>query len=1453
MSTTQQVVIAQGTDLGHFSDTPLLVLACLESGPKHGHSMLRLIETTYRTRLGPGGLYGAISRLEAKGLIAPLPLDDRRRPYQITESGLRLLYAQLETMRRLTSPGEELPAIDQPLPRPSFYEVESDSDVVDEIDQFAAAKPQPEDPDQLPFRHLGGRRFEILAYLLLQRQHEGSVVTLVKATRDGGRDALVHTDGLLSAVIQCKNLGNRFSQRDLLEELIKLVLYDVIEHFIPESGIAYEVWAPAGLTAPADEWVRNWPHSLGSEELKTAFEKVIRDNKTLAHLKWEDIGGQISETLKKRIRLYRHEAVSLTSRVRSAPDLYAQFFEITVVARLEQVEGILTSQLKPVNDQLANLTDVVMGDEIDELINQARDLVNERRFREAAATLKQVESKKRHKPTDRQRFRIASNYGAIAYGENKPNEAAQRFLEAVRLAPEDELARVNEVFAHYLLGNRKRAFDLATERRRLYPFNGRLAGIRINSAPENFTPAELAEGLDSALLGDAEVCVALARRCMMADLLDKAEGYASDAVLVTPKWSQPWMLRAQVRIGMLMEQNAGFRLFNGDRKGILQEAIADANEAVSASAEEGSWATAEALAVRAQLHFLNEDVARGTEDAKAAYKLDQDILSVALLMSQCHLMNGQTDSAIEVLAASYKQEARPDIVLLYAKTLASRAKQDDLAKAAQVAASVDLGTVPARMRDGFVMNVVQFMVLLKDWSATQEYVQKTKPQLHPVTALALEAHTCLGRGDRDSANRLADEALAIVSGDVQASTKEMFAGLLMQLGRAEDALPIFQELFDKDIPTFDPRQLIACAAQLNLDDKVLEICEQLRARRSPDWKMLEYEVQYLEKYNRDKAIRLLQEFLEGNPGHKLAQLRLSVLGVVHGRPDLVRSSLSDLPPVEDLPIEYVMPAFGLLREGADSAEAMDYAYRYLRGHFDRQQAHEGYIQVVVTRADREEPPSEEEIVGSDSAVLCQEVGSGELRWFVLENTDKPVRDFEEIALTDQRAINLLGKRVGDTFVLAPATMGDRIAVIKKIQSKYVRRFQDCMTELQVRFGPSAMVQSVFVGTPDAIMQPGMVTIMTDLQRRAVKLAKVQEFYANNPSSLHMYGASMGKNAYLALEHVAQTTGLDVKCFEGTAGLPDASLLFLRERPLILVDLTAVATMRLLGLDWIFTAKAYRFAVTQTTWEELNDTLLDDKKGTGRRANVRFEGGQYVWEEYDETAMEQLRLENAAFLQSFKEHVSILPAQELAAVPPKEREQIIECFGTYGAETMAVSGNSGMILWTDDFPLGSLAASTFGARRTWTQMVLLSLVEAGLLSRDDYNKAVAKLIGCGFTITFFDPQCMLEACRLADFGAARFPLRQLVEVFRKVEMPNGMLIRLFLEFFTALQQEPPLFQKKALIIRAFLEALWANPATHDLVMALRPMSSKLFGLNVIAAAEFNAAFDEWLRSLNRPIL
>ncbi len=91
--------------MGHYSDPPMLVLASLASGPKHGHAMIDDIAGLCGTRLGPGTLYGAIGRLEQLGWIEPLPPEERRRPYRITADGLRILRARLNTLHQFTKAG----------------------------------------------------------------------------------------------------------------------------------------------------------------------------------------------------------------------------------------------------------------------------------------------------------------------------------------------------------------------------------------------------------------------------------------------------------------------------------------------------------------------------------------------------------------------------------------------------------------------------------------------------------------------------------------------------------------------------------------------------------------------------------------------------------------------------------------------------------------------------------------------------------------------------------------------------------------------------------------------------------------------------------------------------------------------------------------------------------------------------------------------------------------------------------------------------------------------------------------------------------------------------------------------------------------------------------------------------------------------------------------------------
>jgi len=93
------------SDLGRFSDPSLLILSSLVSGPKHGYAMMEDIFEYSGTRLEPGTLYGAISRLEQRGWIAALPSDDRRRPYQITASGVTALREQLTAWDRVISTG----------------------------------------------------------------------------------------------------------------------------------------------------------------------------------------------------------------------------------------------------------------------------------------------------------------------------------------------------------------------------------------------------------------------------------------------------------------------------------------------------------------------------------------------------------------------------------------------------------------------------------------------------------------------------------------------------------------------------------------------------------------------------------------------------------------------------------------------------------------------------------------------------------------------------------------------------------------------------------------------------------------------------------------------------------------------------------------------------------------------------------------------------------------------------------------------------------------------------------------------------------------------------------------------------------------------------------------------------------------------------------------------------
>lgn len=96
---------ARVPELGRFAEPALLILVSLSDGPKHGYAIMADVEAGTGRPMGPGTLYGALARLEQRGLVEPLPAVDRRRPYRLTGLGATVLSEQLRDLAEFAQLG----------------------------------------------------------------------------------------------------------------------------------------------------------------------------------------------------------------------------------------------------------------------------------------------------------------------------------------------------------------------------------------------------------------------------------------------------------------------------------------------------------------------------------------------------------------------------------------------------------------------------------------------------------------------------------------------------------------------------------------------------------------------------------------------------------------------------------------------------------------------------------------------------------------------------------------------------------------------------------------------------------------------------------------------------------------------------------------------------------------------------------------------------------------------------------------------------------------------------------------------------------------------------------------------------------------------------------------------------------------------------------------------------
>ena len=94
------------------SESYYYILLCLAKGANHGYGIMQMTEklTGGDVTIGSGTMYGATSNMMKKGWIREIMSNEtgmeRRRLYQLTDSGREALFAEIARLQRMLNNAE---------------------------------------------------------------------------------------------------------------------------------------------------------------------------------------------------------------------------------------------------------------------------------------------------------------------------------------------------------------------------------------------------------------------------------------------------------------------------------------------------------------------------------------------------------------------------------------------------------------------------------------------------------------------------------------------------------------------------------------------------------------------------------------------------------------------------------------------------------------------------------------------------------------------------------------------------------------------------------------------------------------------------------------------------------------------------------------------------------------------------------------------------------------------------------------------------------------------------------------------------------------------------------------------------------------------------------------------------------------------------------------------------
>ncbi|HTQ39800.1 MAG TPA: SIR2 family protein [Pirellulales bacterium] len=716
-------------------------------------------------------------------------------------------------------------------------------------------------------------------------------------------------------------------------------------------------------------------------------------------------------------------------------------------------------------------------------------------------------------------YRVLANI-ARAHEENGDFEkAASLYLQAKDYEPDNPDARCFEAVGYFLRGEVEKAHSLAIAVKTAFPNHSLAYAVWARSAPLSLEFTKLENGVPVQFRRSLYVANALMFAASHRQQFEQAMSYGRLTLEAEP--NSPMLME---QLGSVLTDYARFQARDTEAdvpsagsRALAIESLDLLNRALPLRQKAPAKTRASIYLRLAMAYTIIGNETEKHRCVRLAYDLDPQNPDVVLQFALTSAANNEFSTAIALIKSLKEIDEYPYIryVLssLYLSDGDSFSDTDGLICLLAIVPKLkDLDHIAQYIT---VCNIIAIYVRRQETEKAEEIFAQLPSDFPPFVPDLFRAVLQRKLGNVHEAKQFGLKAFSIADVD-QSPFHRALARELANLTLNAEALSIWKHLLKPEYLSIDTRMAVSSAANIDDAEFILDFCPRLRANGFYDHDCVSAEFNILNKFNCiDTLAATFDDCLKSIPDEKYKQvLRVNqaLLGFELAKDEWICHDLDLLPRAQDTTPQIGQAVVQILKAGNEPLNAVRYAYELLRRNFASKDANMAMIHSVLSGEKLDIPEPEAVVPGV--AVAYQE-NNQQVRWWIVEDSPNPERCRNELAPEHPLAALLHGKKVGEQVQIRDAELQARVAKILELKSKYVFRFQQCLSEFEEYFigGNTFLMQ--FSTASEESKEPDIGPMLRSVEQRASWIKDCENDYLKTLPSMNFFARKTQTRVYQA--------------------------------------------------------------------------------------------------------------------------------------------------------------------------------------------------------------------------------------------------------------------------------------------------------------------------------------------------